>query len=98
AFFEAARANRLEGIVAKLRRSRYEPGGRSNARLKFKIRPEQELVIAGWTPGEGNARDLGALAVGYYEDGKLKFAGKVGSGFTGAVRKELVSQLKPQAD
>ena len=73
------------------------PGRRSKAWLKLKVRPEQELVIAGWTPGEGNARDLGALAVGYYEDGKLKFAGKVGSGFTGAMRKELLSKLKPLA-
>ena len=97
AFFEAAAANHLEGMIAKLRRSRYEPGRRSKAWLKLKVRPEQELVIAGWTPGEGNARDLGALAVGYYDDGKLKFAGKVGSGFTAAVRKELLSKLKPLA-
>ena len=47
------RAQGLEGIVAKLRRSRYEPGRRSNAWLKIKIRPEQELVVGGWTPGEG---------------------------------------------
>jgi bifunctional non-homologous end joining protein LigD len=95
AFFEAAKARGLEGMVAKLRRSHYEPGRRSNAWLKFKIRPEQELVIGGWTPGEGNARDLGALAVGYYEDGKLQFAGKVGAGFTGAGRKELLTRLRP---
>ena len=95
AFYEAARLNGLEGIIAKLRRSRYEPGRRSNAWLKLKVRPEQELVIGGWTPGEGNARDLGALAVGYYDDGKLRFAGKVGSGFTGAMRKDLLAKLQP---
>ena len=95
AFYEAARLNGLEGIIAKLRRSRYEPGRRSNAWLKLKIRPEQELVIGGWTPGEGNAHDLGALAVGYYDDGKLRFAGKVGSGFTGATRKDLLAKLQP---
>ena len=72
------KASGVEGIVAKLRRSRYEPGRRSSAWLKIKIRPEQELVVGGWTAGEGNARDLGALAVGVYEDGKLRFAGKVG--------------------
>ena len=94
AFFEAAKASGLEGIVAKLRRSRYEPGRRSNAWLKIKIRPEQELVVGGWTPGEGNARDLGALVVGVYEDGKLRFAGKVGSGFTGAGRKELLEAAR----
>ena len=42
----------VEGIVAKLRRSRYEPGRRTNAWLKLKIRPEQELVVGGWTPAE----------------------------------------------
>ncbi len=79
AFYEAATKLGVEGIVAKLRRSRYEPGRRTSAWLKLKIRPEQELVVGGWTPGSGNARDLGALAVGVYEDGKLQFAGKVGS-------------------
>ena len=62
AFIEAARQRGLEGVVAKLRRSRYEPGRRTPAWLKLKIRPEQELVVGGWTPGEGNARDLGALS------------------------------------
>ncbi len=64
AFFEAAKQLGVEGMVAKLRRSRYEPGRRSSAWLKIKIRPEQELVVGGWTPGSGNARDLGAVAVG----------------------------------
>ena len=95
AFMAAARARGLEGIVAKLRRSRYEPGRRSPAWLKLKIRPEQELVVGGWTPGEGNARDLGAVAVGVFEDGKLRFAGKVGSGFTAATRKRLLAAMAP---
>jgi bifunctional non-homologous end joining protein LigD len=97
AFHKAASERGLEGIVAKLRTSRYEPGRRSNAWLKIKIRPEQELVVGGWTPGEGNARDLGALAVGVYEDGALRYAGKVGSGFTGATRKRLLGRLEPLA-
>jgi bifunctional non-homologous end joining protein LigD len=95
AFFEAAGNMGVEGMVAKLRRSRYEPGRRTGAWLKIKIRPEQELVVGGWTPGSGNARDLGAMAVGVYEDGKLRFAGKVGSGFTGAIRNDLLKRLKP---
>src|SRR5258705_4558 len=95
AFMAAARANGLEGIVAKLRRSRYEPGRRTPAWLKLKIRPEQELVVGGWTPGEGNARDLGAVAVGVYEDGKLRFSGKVGSGFTASTRKRLLAAMAP---
>src|SRR4051812_20299800 len=97
AFMAAARSQGLEGIVAKLRRSRYEPGRRTPAWLKLKIRPEQELVVGGWTPGEGNARDLGAVAGGVYDDGKLRFAGKVGSGFTAATRKRLLAALAPLA-
>jgi bifunctional non-homologous end joining protein LigD len=95
AFFEAAKTMRVEGMVAKLRRSRYEPGRRTGAWLKIKIRPEQELVVGGWTPGSGNAKDLGALAIGVYDDGKLRFAGKVGSGFTGAIRSDLLRRLHP---
>jgi bifunctional non-homologous end joining protein LigD len=95
AFYDAATKLGVEGIVAKLRRSRYEPGRRSNAWLKLKIRPEQELVVGGWTPGSGNARDLGALAVGVYEDGQLRFSGKVGSGFTAGIRRDLLARLKP---
>ncbi|HEX2755241.1 MAG TPA: DNA ligase D, partial [Candidatus Limnocylindrales bacterium] len=95
AFMAAAKSRGLEGIVAKLRRSRYEPGKRTPAWLKLKIRPEQELVVGGWTPGEGNARDLGAVAVGVYEEGKLRFAGKVGSGFTAATRKRLLAAMAP---
>ena len=56
AFFEAARDQGLEGVIAKLRRSRYEPGRRSASWLKIKIRPEQELVVGGWTPGEGQGQ------------------------------------------
>jgi len=89
AFWEAAAAQQLEGIVAKHRRSRYEPGRRVQTWLKLKVRPEQELVVGGWTPGEGSARDLGAVVVGVYEDGKLRFSGKVGSGFDARVRREL---------
>ena len=61
--------------------------------LKLKVRPEQELVVGGWTPGEGNARDLGAVAVGVYEDGHLRFAGKVGSGFDGRTRRLIRERL-----
>jgi bifunctional non-homologous end joining protein LigD len=93
AFHEAAKAQGLEGIIAKLRRSRYEPGRRSAAWLKLKIRPEQELVVGGWTPGEGHALDLGAVVVGVYEDGRLRFAGKVGSGFDGRTRRLMRERL-----
>jgi bifunctional non-homologous end joining protein LigD len=94
AFYAAAQEQELEGIIAKLRRSRYEPGRRSSAWLKIKVRPEQELVVGGWTPGEGNARDLGAVAVGVYDDGRLRFSGKVGSGFDGRMRRLIRERLE----
>jgi bifunctional non-homologous end joining protein LigD len=93
AFYEAAGQQGLEGVVAKLRRSRYEPDRRSSAWLKIKVRPEQELVVGGWTPGQGNAKDLGAVAVGVYEGEALRFSGKVGSGFDGRTRRLIRERL-----
>jgi bifunctional non-homologous end joining protein LigD len=99
AFLEAAKAQQLEGMIAKHRRSIYEPGRRTRTWLKIKIRPEQELVVGGWTPGEGAAKDLGAVVVGFYETEsgkkKLRFAGKVGSGFTAATRRKIRERLAP---
>src|SRR6202008_3938268 len=98
-FLEAARKQGLEGVVAKHRRSVYEPGRRARTWLKIKVRPEQELVVGGWTPGEGAAADLGALVVGYneIEDGKpkLRFAGKVGWGFNAQSRRRFRERLAP---
>ena len=64
---------------------------------KVKIRPEQELVVGGWTRGTGSAVDLGALLVGVYEDGALQYAGKVGAGFTQDRRGELLAAMAPLA-
>ncbi|MFL5648806.1 MAG: non-homologous end-joining DNA ligase [Chloroflexota bacterium] len=93
AFFEAARTRGLEGIMAKDRRSPYLPGKRSDRWQKIKIRPEQELVVGGWVVGTGKAVDLGALLVGVYDDGRLRYAGKVGAGFTNDNRAELLASL-----
>jgi bifunctional non-homologous end joining protein LigD len=97
AFFEAARVRGLEGIMAKDRRSTYVPGARSMAWQKVKIRPEQELVVGGYTRGTGTAVDLGALLVGVYEAGALRYAGKVGAGFTADIRTELLAAIEPLA-
>ena len=96
-FFEAARSRGLEGIMAKDRRSTYLPGKRSMAWQKIKIRPEQELVVGGWARGTGKAVDLGALLVGFYEDGELRYAGKIGAGFTTDVRNELLAAMESLA-
>jgi bifunctional non-homologous end joining protein LigD len=92
-FFEVAKARRLEGIMAKQRRSRYEPGRRVTTWLKLKVRPEQELVVGGYIPGEGSHRDLGALLVGTYEGDKLRYGGRVGSGLNTKTRAELKARL-----
>ena len=95
AFFEAARVRGLEGIMAKDRHSPYVPGARSMAWQKVKIRPEQELVVGGMTRGTGKAVELGALLVGVYEDGALRYAGKIGAGFNDRIRAELLAALEP---
>ena len=93
AWFEAARQQELEGIVAKQRRSRYEPGRRAATWLKLKIRPEQAFVVAGYLPGVGNAHDLGSIILGYYDDTLLRYAGRVGSGLDARSRRELRARL-----
>ena len=72
----------LEGLIGKQRNSVYEPGRRSGMWIKLKCVNEQEFVIGGYTPPGGSRKHFGAILVGYYDDRKLKFAGKVGSGFT----------------
>jgi bifunctional non-homologous end joining protein LigD len=72
----------LEGIIGKQRNSVYEPGRRSGAWIKLKCVNEQEFVIGGYTPPQGARKHFGAVLVGYYENKKLVFAGKVGTGFT----------------
>ncbi len=94
--FEAAREHGLEGIVAKKRDSRYQSGRRSRDWLKIKSTLSEELVVGGFSAGEGGRGDtFGALLVGYYEDGdKLTYAGHVGSGFTDRALVELRERLE----
>jgi bifunctional non-homologous end joining protein LigD len=95
AFVRAAAKRGLEGIVAKRLNSRYEPGKRSRDWLKIKLRREQELVVAGWLPGKGNAKDLGSLIVAVHDGGRLRHAGQVGSGFSATIRRRLLEALEP---
>jgi len=97
AFFAAAAAQGLEGAMAKHRRSRYEAGRRSTAWLKLKVRPTQELIVAGYVPGQGSHRDLGALIVGVMEAGRLRYAGRVGSGLDTPTRARLRAALDARA-
>ena len=94
AFYEAACAKGWEGLIAKRADSPYTRG-RSRDWLKFKCSSEQELVIGGYTAPKGSRTDLGALLVGYHEDGRLRYAGKVGTGFTHATLADLAERLRP---
>jgi bifunctional non-homologous end joining protein LigD len=94
----AATAERgLEGIIAKRLDSRYEPGGRSGAWLKLKNSRRQELVIGGWLPGKRQRRErIGSLLVGCHTPaGELRFAGRVGTGFTDVELDRLAALLSP---
>jgi bifunctional non-homologous end joining protein LigD len=86
AVLEASQAGGLEGVVAKRTSSLYTPGRRSKDWLKVKNTCRQEVVVGGWLPGGGNRTGrIGALLAGYHDDdGLLRFAGKVGTGFTDA--------------
>lgn len=96
----ASKEQGLEGVMLKLLGSTYSPGKRTGAWLKVKNVSRQEMVIGGWTPGEGRRKNhLGALLVGYFEqdDGKevLRYAGKVGTGFKAADLTAIAARLAP---
>jgi bifunctional non-homologous end joining protein LigD len=86
AVLEASKAGGLEGVMAKRTASTYTPGRRSRDWLKIKNVGRQEVVVGGWLPGAGSRTGrIGALLVGYHDEtGALRFAGKVGTGFTDA--------------
>jgi bifunctional non-homologous end joining protein LigD len=92
----AAESGGLEGVMAKRRDSRYRPGQRSPDWLKVKIVKTQEVVIGGWTDGEGErSGSLGALLLGVNEAATLRYAGKVGTGFDARSRRDLLDRLRP---
>jgi bifunctional non-homologous end joining protein LigD len=93
----ATREQGLEGVIAKRLDSPYEPGRRSPCWIKVKNTRRQEFVIGGWLPGEGRRKErIGALLVGVRDDdGRLRFAGRVGTGFTEAELDRLAGRLAP---
>lgn len=95
AVFAAASEKQLEGIIAKKASSQYYPGVRSDEWLKIKDHRSAEVVITGFTAPAGARKYFGALVLGIYAQGKLKYAGHTGSGFDGQKLKELHSLLKP---
>ena len=96
ALLRAAREQELEGLVAKRRDSPYRPGKRSPDWEKLKLRQTQEVVIAGYTRGQGRrAQGFGSLVAGVHEAGGLRWAGNVGTGFSAAEIERLLALLRP---
>ena len=93
--FEAAREHHLEGIMAKVRDSKYYPGKRSENWMKVKIRNTRECVVIGYNPGTGErSLTFGGLHIAEQIDGKLVYRGKVGTGFDESLLKSISKQLK----
>lgn len=94
-FYEASRKKGLEGIIAKRKNSTYQEGRRGKDWQKIKITNEQEVVVGGYTEGLGSrVNTFGALLLGVYDKGKLKFVGHTGTGFDQAKLKEITSKLQ----
>ena len=83
-----------EGVIAKRADSLYARA-RSRDWLKFKCENQQELVVGGYTAPRGSREELGALLLGYQQDGELRYAGKVGTGFDREALHELARRLGP---
>jgi DNA ligase D-like protein (predicted ligase) len=88
---QSVKAQGLEGLVAKRRGSRYEPGQRSGAWQKMRVNQGQEFVIGGYTP---SARNFDALLFGYYEGNRLVYAARTRNGFTTASREKLFKRMR----
>jgi bifunctional non-homologous end joining protein LigD len=89
-----AQKNQIEGLIAKQTASPYEPDQRSGSWLKLKTVLEQEFVIGGFTEPKGTRSYFGALLLGYYEEGELRFASKVGTGFDHELLQSLYKKFQ----
>jgi DNA ligase D-like protein (predicted ligase) len=94
ALFEDACRKGWEGLIAKRADSAYT-SARSRDWLKLKCSAEQELVVGGYTAPKGSREELGALLVGYFEGDRLRYAGKVGTGFGRDTLRDLAARLRP---
>ncbi|MDF2437357.1 MAG: ligase [Bacteroidota bacterium] len=94
-FYEAAKKMGLEGIIAKKADSTYSVGNRSKSWLKIKANKRQEMVIGGYTINDDTSKLFSALLVGFYENGKLIYTGKIGTGFNDKTQKEMMKLFKP---
>ena len=95
ALLDAVGAQGLEGVVAKRVSSRYQPGKRTREWLKVKTTTRQELIVAGYTRGEGRRAGFGALVLAVNDGGGLRWVGNVGTGFTEEGIERVLSRLRP---
>jgi ATP-dependent DNA ligase len=89
---QSAREEGLEGVIAKRKNSRYEPGKRSGAWSKFRLNSGQELVIGGYVPG---AHGVDSIIVGYYKASALIYVARVRNGFMPETRRQVFAKLRP---
>jgi bifunctional non-homologous end joining protein LigD len=94
-FFEAAEKIGMEGIIAKKASSVYTSDLRSKEWLKIKVQRRQEVIIAGFTKNAGTAKAFSALVLAVYDGKELKYVGKVGTGFSEKLQKEMMAKFKP---
>ncbi len=94
-FFEAAKKLGLEGIIAKKTDSKYFPGQRSKEWLKIKTGKRQEVIIGGYTKNDGSSKPFSALLAGVNENGKLRYIGKIGTGFSNKLQNDMLKQFEP---
>ena len=94
-FFELAKKNKLEGIMAKRADGIYRLGSRSDQWIKLKIIKAQEAIICGFTAPRNSRKDFGALILGAYENGRLVYIGHTGGGFTMALLASTLKLMKP---
>lgn len=98
ALYEAVRDRGLEGVLAKRAASVYRPGKRSRDWLKLKVRHRVDVVIGGWQTGEGaRGGTIGSLLLGLYDEGDLRYVGKVGTGFDDAELVRMQEHLRERA-
>jgi bifunctional non-homologous end joining protein LigD len=94
-FFDVARQMNLEGIIAKRSESTYTPDSRSRDWLKIKVQQRQEVIVAGYTKNEGTSKQFSSLLLGVYDQDKLQYVGKVGTGFKDKQQREMLELFKP---
>lgn len=94
-FFEVTKAQDLEGVIAKRKDGRYTEGVRSRTWLKIKNHHSSEVVIGGWTAPRNSRKHFGALLLGVFEKGKLRYVGHTGTGFDARSLKELAKAMAP---